>query len=65
MQKVSLTKLQTKYIGISLKEAKSNVDRLLDGERIELKLKSTQEAQEFVREARGIGVICEAFGATF
>ena len=40
MQKISLTKLQTEYFGMSLKEAKTNVDGLLDDEEIEIYLKS-------------------------
>lgn len=58
MQKISLTKLQTKYFNISLKQAKSNVDGLLDGKNIEIDVESIEDARIFIKEARKIGVIC-------
>lgn len=59
MQKISLTKLQTEYFGMSLKEAKTNVDGLLDDEEIEIDVKSIEEALKFIQEARQIGVLCD------
>lgn len=59
MRKVSLTKLQTEYFGMSLNEAKTNVDGLLDGEEIQIDVKSTKEALKFIQEARKIGVFCD------
>ncbi len=58
MQKISLTKLQTEYFKMSLKEAKMNVDNLLDGEDIEIDIKRKEIAQEFIQKAKEIGVIC-------
>ncbi len=58
MQKISLTKLQTEYFKMSLKEAKTNVDNLLDGEEIEIDVKQKEIAQEFIQKARDIGVLC-------
>ena len=58
MQKISLTKLQTEYFKMSLKEAKTNVDNLLVGEEIEIDVKQKEIAQEFIQKARDIGVLC-------
>lgn len=59
MQKISLTKLQTEYFGMSLKEAKTNVDELLEGEVIEIDVVSEDKAKKFIQEARQIGVVCD------
>ncbi|WP_430967047.1 hypothetical protein [Spongiimicrobium sp. 2-473A-2-J] len=59
MQKVSLTKLQITYFQMSLKEAKTNVDKLLDGEDICLQVESKEKAQSFLKEVEQIGVIYE------
>lgn len=58
MQKISLTKLQAEYFGMPLKEAKTNVDRLLDDKEIEIDVESIEEARKFIQEARRIGVLC-------
>jgi len=58
MQKISLTRLQMNLVQLNLKEAKDNVDALLDGEEIELSLKSREVAQKFILEAKKIGVNC-------
>ena len=59
LKKVSLTKLQIDYFQISLNEAKTNVDRLLEGKQIEIGVKSIEKAQNFIQEAKQFGVICE------
>jgi hypothetical protein len=59
MQKVSLTKLQKGYFQMSLREAKTNVDRLLDGKEIEIEVESINQAQSFIQEVKQLGVICE------
>ncbi len=58
MQKISLTKLQIEYFGMTLKEAKENVDGLLDDEEVEIDIQSMEEARKFIQEARQIGVLC-------
>jgi len=60
MQKVSLTKLQMDYFGMSLKEAKTNVDKLLDDEEIVIKVRSNDKVQDFIKEAKQIGVLCDS-----
>ncbi len=59
MKKVSLSMLQTECLGLPLKEAKSNVDRLLAGEEVELHIVTLEKAQNFVKEARSLGVVCK------
>lgn len=58
LEKVSLTKLQVEKLGISLKDAKHNVDSLLDGQRIILEIATNELAREFFNEAERIGVNC-------
>lgn len=58
MQKISLTKLQMEFFELSLKEAKTNVDKLLDGNTIEIEVKSDTKAKHFIRKASDIGVLC-------
>ena len=58
MQKVSLTKLQVMLLGLSLKESKENVDRLLNGEKVALDVATLDQAQRFSAEAQRIGVQC-------
>lgn len=59
LEKISLTRLQMDKLGISLKEAKSNVDSLLDGEKIILEIDNEILAKEFLNEAEKIGANCE------
>nr|WP_315154711.1 hypothetical protein [uncultured Flavobacterium sp.] len=59
LEKVSLTKLQMDKLGISLKESKSNVDSLLEDERIILEIDDENLANEFLKEAQKIGVNCK------
>ena len=58
MQKVSLTKLQMVLLGLSLKESKENVDRLLNGEEVAIDVDALEQAQRFSVEAQRIGVRC-------
>ncbi len=58
MKKISLTLLQVEYFGLSLKDAKENTDKLLDGKKIILVCESSNHANEFVKKAKDIGVIC-------
>lgn len=59
LEKISLTKLQMDKLGMSLKESKSNVDALLEDERIILEIDNEDLAREFLNEAEKIGVNCK------
>ena len=59
LEKVSLTRLQMDKLGISLKESKSNVDSLLEDEKIILEIDDENLAIEFFKEAEIIGVNCK------
>lgn len=59
LEKVSLTKLQMDKLGLSLKESKSNVDSLLEDEKIILEIDDENLAREFLNEAEKIGVNCK------
>lgn len=58
LQKVSLTKLQIDLLGKSLKESKLNVDYLLDDKEVIIEIENLDLANEFIKEAEKIGVIC-------
>ncbi|MFL9844925.1 hypothetical protein [Flavobacterium rhizosphaerae] len=57
LQKVSLTKLQHEMLGMSLREAKQNVDLLLEGKEIVVEIDNNDLAVKFMKEAEAIGVI--------
>jgi len=59
LQKVSLTKLQIDLLGKSLKESKLNVDYLLDDKKVTIEIENLDLANEFIKEAEKIGVICK------
>ena len=59
LQKVSLTKLQIDLLGKSLKESKLNVDYLLDDKEVIIEIENLDLANEFIKEAEKIGVICK------
>lgn len=61
LEKVSLTKLQMSYLGLSLKESKTNVDNLLDGKEISFQINDDVLARAFYSESIKHGVICELF----
>ncbi len=58
LQKVALTKLQVEFFNLGLKEAKENVDKLLDGEKIIIKTNDLSLAKEFISKAEQIGASC-------
>lgn len=58
LQKVSLAKLQIDLLGKSLKESKLNVDYLLDDKEVIIEIENLDLANEFIKEAEKIGVIC-------
>ena len=57
-QKVTLTHLQIDLLKLSLKKAKSNVDKLLDGHSIIIDINNEQLATTFVKEVKNINVNC-------
>ena len=57
LKTVSLIAAIRRSSGLSLFEAKRAVERLLDGERIELIFATEVAAKEFQREATGLGVL--------
>lgn len=57
-QKVSLTHLQVDLLKISLKVAKNNVDKLLDGHSIIIDVNNEQLASTFVKEVKNINANC-------
>ena len=59
LEKVTLTKLQVEILGRALKEAKSNVDLLLDGKEVVIEVDNLHLANEFLKEAEKIGVNCK------
>jgi uncharacterized protein YuzE len=59
LEKISLTKLQMDKLGMSLKESKSNVDSLLEDEKIIFDIDDENLAIEFFKEAERIGVNCK------
>ena len=58
LQKVSLTKLQITCLGLSLRESKENVDRLLEGNEVAVMGNTSESARKFVEKAKRIGVLC-------
>lgn len=56
LEKVSLSKLQMELLKLSLKEAKENVDALLDGKEVILDIQDDNIAKKFLYEAKQIGV---------
>lgn len=58
LQKVALTKLQTDLLHKPLKEAKTNVDWLLEGRRIELQVETPSLAARFIALAQELGASC-------
>lgn len=58
-QKVTLTHLQIDLLNLSLKTAKNDVDKLLDGESILIEIDNEQLALTFLKEATKIEVDCK------
>jgi hypothetical protein len=59
LEKISLAKLQMDKLGISLKQSKSNVNSLLDDEKIILEINDENLAKEFLEEAEKLGANCK------
>ncbi|PIF70189.1 hypothetical protein [Flavobacterium sp. 2] len=59
LQKISLSKLQNEKLGMSLTDSKRNVDMLLDDHSIILEIEDKIIAQEFLVEAKRLGVNCK------
>lgn len=58
LEKVSLSLLQVSLLGTPLKQAKTNVDELLDGKTVKISIKNLSVLNDFMEKARKIGVIC-------
>ena len=59
LEKISLTKLFQNRANLSLKEAKSRTDALLDGKTFVIEIESIEQAEELIKEATAIGAVCE------
>jgi hypothetical protein len=57
--KISFTKLLMKYCNLSLSEAKSITDRVLENEKVYLVFENEFNSMEFIEHALKIGVVCE------
>jgi ribosomal protein L7/L12 len=57
LQKVALTKLLQTSAGLSLSEAKSRVDRLLEGDHVEVLFEVASEAERFGTQASELGAV--------
>lgn len=58
-EKLTLTKLQISLLKMGMKEAKKNVDDLLDGIQVFLEVENEKIANEFLNEILQIGVLAE------
>lgn len=56
---VSLVKLQNEILGLGLKEAKTNLDNLLDDIQIILEIADENSSKYFLEEADKLGVNCK------
>ncbi len=59
VQKLTLCKVQAQYLGISLADAKTNIDDLVDGKIIEVEVTNPKIIDEFVEQVKQAGLICE------
>lgn len=59
LKKISLTKLQVDLLGISINEAKKNVDLLLEGNKITIEIDNYSKAVIFVNQATILGANCK------
>lgn len=58
LEKVSLAKLQMEMLGKSLKESKTNVDLLLNDEKVIIAIDNLDLAEKFLHEANKLGANC-------
>lgn len=56
-EKVTLSKLQMNLLGKSMKESKTNVDKILEGEMVIYYIEDEKLAKKFQFEAEKIGAI--------
>ena len=59
LKKISLAKLFQQRFNLSLKDAKSKTDALLNDKSFVIEIKDISQAEELVREAKAIGAVCE------
>ncbi len=57
-KELMILQLQRQHLGLSLKEAKSNIDCLLAGTPVEIEVASTEVGLRFVQQVMEIGVHC-------
>ena len=55
---ISFAKLQMDVLGIGLKEAKDNADRLMKGETIYFDISDLKIANDFIFKAAALDVVC-------
>lgn len=60
LRKVSLTELLHQHAHIPLRDAKSSVERLMDGESFTIECATFEEAQTLANEAIQLGAVCVA-----
>lgn len=61
LQKVKLTKVLQKYIGLSLATAKTITDRILAEEKVVIEIESYELAQSLATQLTGLGLSLELF----
>ncbi len=57
--KISMTHLQQEMLGLGLKQAKHNVDSVMEGQTIVLEVADNATADAFVKRALNLGFNCE------
>lgn len=62
MQKVAFTKLQVEYLNMSFKDAKLNVDNLLDGGCVIVEIPYKHDIERFIQLSQEMGVIVDTSG---
>ncbi|RYE25895.1 MAG: hypothetical protein EOP51_02365 [Sphingobacteriales bacterium] len=55
--KVAMTKLQVEMLGLGLKEAKENVEAILEYEAVEIEVADLDIAKEFVEKSVELGAV--------
>jgi len=58
LDKILLSKLQREILGLRLKESKENVDKILEKEKVWIKINNHELAKKFIEEARKTGATC-------
>lgn len=56
LKKISLTHLQIEILKLSLREAKTNVDKILNNELVEIECDDLKQANLFINKSNEIGL---------